>query len=160
MLLDLKKQMNPLDYEAIPDDTLMSCAPGLHWLPFHIGDIGTGSKSGPTARTPLQAADILAYSFARRSKQLRYDDLADSILGRMERRIDHRSHFWTGESLKRVFEKNIESLAIEDQRRNEVYHFQKFLRRMGVDVRKTDTRYVFEIPEDWDLPEDLEKYEK
>jgi hypothetical protein len=149
-LRGIKEEMNPIDLGSYSQDECVISTSFRHCFPIRIGEIGTGSKDGPTALIPLQTADILAYSFARRGrKRIPKDDLADLTLERIERRIEHRSQLWSGESLALVFQKIREGQQIDEQAKLTAHHFWKMLRKSGLDVQKTEHGYSFEIPENW-----------
>ena len=152
-LSDTRERLNPKAAEDIPDDALVVKDPTAPTLPVIIGSIGTGTKKGSAARPPLQAADILVYSFVRRMQPLRDDDLADRTLARIEKRITHRVGFLTGDLLLKMVELTKTQAMREANYRHQNHQTARIMKRLGCDVEFIPDQIRIGIPEDWKLPD-------
>lgn len=153
VLHDTKKRMNPIDTDSIPNDVFFYTPdPYAGLLPLYIGDIGTGSKIGPAARPPLQAADVLAYSHLR-SMRYRKDkpDLAVDVLLKIEERVEHLPPIHLTEDLLKAMvehaEKDFES---GEEFRKESHTFAHNMNKLAKLMGEEPFKFHFERPDDWD----------
>lgn len=156
---DVKERLNRL-YPKLepPDDTLMIPDPTFvapsH--PVRIGEIGVGSKKGDSARTPLQAADILVYSTVRGVTRGNRDDLAGKTLDRVEEKTTHKCMRLAESEIQFLVDAAREQASLEEKYRRESFELGHVLHKMGLRIENKGDAILIEIPEDWSIPNDIE----
>lgn len=153
-LSELKRLCNSMPFDGdVPANVLVNKQPFAD-ISVKIGDYGVGSKSGPAARIPLQAADLLAYGQVRAmNPDLRDDDIAHNAVERIGERVSQISYWLHGDHLVALIDGVKETHRVTEDYRKSLHSEMRLIRRIGFDVTQEDGWFKMQVPEDFKWPE-------